>query len=36
MKIRHINNGRIAIIIKEYITEALQDFREDVSQMVTS
>ena len=36
MKIRHLNNNRVAIHIKGYILEAIQKFGEDVSQMVMS
>ena len=36
MKISYFKNRRIATNIKEYITEAEQEFGEDVSQVVKS
>ena len=36
MKIRYFNNRRVAINIKEYISEAVQEFGEDVYYVVTS
>ena len=36
MKIRYLNNRRISINIKGYITEAAQELGEDVSQLVMS
>ena len=36
MKIRYLNNRSIAINIKEYIIEAVQEFGKYVSQAVTS
>ena len=34
VKIRYLDNRRIAINMKEYITEAVKEFGEDVSKVV--
>ena len=35
MKVRYLNNRRVAINIKEYISEAVQEFGEDLYQVAT-